>query len=172
MKLFFAVVRWVALLPLSIIMLILAYLLAPILPLVASRQGWLPAWLNWFQTPDNSLDGDAGWKYEHWQRRYRLPGWLAEYVGRVGWLWRNPAYGFDFSVIGFLAEEGATRQVWGDQATDSNKSYVAIAANPSGKKAWQVYIRWQRVRINLGWKLWGWEPPSQHQFVMYFSAWK
>ena len=51
---------------------IAAYILAPVLPLFAEqRDGWLdngsiwgmgprlPTWLNWFMTPDNSLDGDS-----------------------------------------------------------------------------------------------------------------
>lgn len=164
--------RWFVFLPLSLLMLLLAYVLAPLLALCASRAGWLPGWLSWFQTPDNTLDGDAGWKLDHWQWRYRLPQWLGEYVGRVGWLWRNPAYGFDLDVLGFAAAPGAVRKVWGDQTTNSNKSYLALATNPDGKRAWQVFVRWRRLRINLGWKLWGWAPPSQHQFVVYFSAWK
>lgn len=78
----------------SLPLTLLAFIIAPILPFFASKDGWLPKWLFWFQTPDNSLDGDSGWKNEHWQFRYKLPNALGTYVGRVGWLWRNPAYAF------------------------------------------------------------------------------
>lgn len=44
----------------------------------------LKSWLSWFQTPDNSLDGDAGFQAIH------SPSWWS----KVQWLWRNPFYGF------------------------------------------------------------------------------
>lgn len=53
---------------------LLAWVVAPILPMFATMQdGWsdnshyraveprLPWWLGWFMTPDNSLWGDNGW---------------------------------------------------------------------------------------------------------------
>lgn len=79
--------------PVMLLLTAIAFPLALVLPFF-SRGGWLPSWLSWFQTPDNSLYGDDGWKTEHWIWRYKLPSWLATYVGMVGWLWRNPAYGF------------------------------------------------------------------------------
>ena len=81
--------RYFLLLPASITFTLLAYLLAPVLPLFA-KDGWLPRRLNWFQTPDNSIDGDDGWRNEH------LVGW-PRYLKRVFWLWRNPAYGFEWT---------------------------------------------------------------------------
>jgi hypothetical protein len=40
--------------------------------------------LTWFQTPDNSLNGDDGFRTLH------NPCWWS----KVQWLWRNPFYGF------------------------------------------------------------------------------
>jgi hypothetical protein len=94
-------------LPVNMLVTVLGILLASILPAFAvERDGWLnngsewdkgwylPNWLSWFQTPDNSLDGDDGWKTEHWQFRYKLPVKICTYVGRVGWLLRNPGQGY------------------------------------------------------------------------------
>ena len=70
----------------------LAFILAV---LKEDKEGWLDngtqwgvgprlfQWLSWFQTPDNSLDGDHGWQEKH------SHGWWS----RVQWLWRNPFYG-------------------------------------------------------------------------------
>lgn len=44
----------------------------------------LVKWLSWFQTPDNSLDGDQTFQ------SFFPPSWWS----RVHWLWRNPFYGF------------------------------------------------------------------------------
>jgi len=85
------------LVPLSLLLTLLAVLIAPVLPLLASNQeGWLdnhsswglgprlPTWLSWFQTPDNSLDGDATFEANNG----------ISYWAKVKWLWRNPCYAF------------------------------------------------------------------------------
>ena len=88
---------YILLVPISLLTTILALIMAPVLPLLASQQeGWLdnhsswgvgprlPVWLAWFQTPDNSLDGDATFQ--------TLNG--TGYWSKVKWLIRNPAYAF------------------------------------------------------------------------------
>jgi len=96
---------WFILLILSIIIDILGILLCPILPLFSSKDGWLPKWLWWFQTPDFSLDGDGGWQKEHMQWRFNFPPAIATYIGRVGWLFRNHGYSFSWGVLGAPVDE-------------------------------------------------------------------
>lgn len=97
---------WLYTAPLMLVVFISTYPLAFVLPLfVEERNGkldnnttvglgyYLPDWLSWFQTPDNSIDGDQGWREEHMQWRFKFPTKIATYLGRVGWLWRNAAYG-------------------------------------------------------------------------------
>ena len=87
----------------NIFVTLLAIILAPILPLLAKlKQGptnngsdvelgpWLPLWLNWFQTPDNSLYGDSSFQQ-------LFP--KGSYWSMVHWLWRNPAYSFGLRYI-------------------------------------------------------------------------
>lgn len=77
---------------------VLTYPLAPLLALFHSNQiGWcdnatkwavgprLPKLLSWFQTPDNSLDGDRTFEYHFPEKNW----W-----SKTHWLWRNPFYGF------------------------------------------------------------------------------
>jgi len=88
---------YILLVPISLLTTILALIMAPVLPLLASEQdGWLdnhsqwgkgprlPTWLSWFQTPDNSLDGDATFASLN----------PPSYLSQVKWLIRNPAYAF------------------------------------------------------------------------------
>jgi hypothetical protein len=88
---------YLALVPISLILTLIAILLAPVMVLfTVQKDGWLdnhsvwgigprlPTWLNWFMTPDNSLDGD----YTFQQINGR------SYWSKVKWLWRNPAYSF------------------------------------------------------------------------------
>jgi hypothetical protein len=84
---------YIVLVPISLLLTLLAVLLSPILPLFASEQeGWLdngsaigmgkrlPKWLDWFQTWDNSLEGDATFQ------KANPPSYLSE----IKWLIRNP----------------------------------------------------------------------------------
>ena len=107
--------KYIGLAVISFFFTFLAMVLAPVLPLFADGKGWLPHWLWWFQTDDNNLDGD-------------LNGWTTVPVGsywrRVLWLWRNPAYGFDFNVLAILLPPGCSITWTGD---------VNVRNRPQGK---------------------------------------
>lgn len=99
--------RYIVSLALYFVMLVVAILLAPLLPAFAvMRDGpadngnktevgpRLPSCLFWFDTStDNSLWGDTGWRTRHCPK-----GW-STWFGMVRWLWRNPAAGFCWSII-------------------------------------------------------------------------
>jgi len=84
---------YLLLVPVNLVLTLLAILLAPVLPMFSSNAyGWvdngakeefgprLPTWLNWFQTWDNSLDGDASFQALNYP----------SYWSKVKWLVRNP----------------------------------------------------------------------------------
>lgn len=71
--------RWLSFLPASLAFDIFGRLLTPLVVLFADKDGWLPSWLWWWQTPDNSIDGDAG----HLARWGTSTAPLAAYVRRV-----------------------------------------------------------------------------------------
>lgn len=91
---------------------VLTFPLAPLIVLFKeNKEGWLDnakkwgvgprlkSWLFWFQTPDNSLDGDVTFEYHFPEKNW----W-----SRVHWLWRNPFYGF--AVKTFDGSTGMTYQ--------------------------------------------------------------
>ena len=93
---------YLLLVPISLLLTLVAVILAPVLPVFAVQKEWwldnhakrgigpvLPSWLNWFMTPDNSLDGDATFE--------RING--KGYISKVKWLWRNPAYSFSLKYL-------------------------------------------------------------------------
>lgn len=151
----------------SVPITVLALLLAPILPSQAiyrlgylnngSVLGWgyyMPSCLSWFGTFDNDLTGDDGWKKEHWQWRYKLPLPLSDYVGMVGWLWRNPAYGYAVRHL-----DGTTPATWsGDKTIRDNDNARAgwcfVKAGGLFQWTWIKPIGFKRcVRITLGWNI-------------------
>jgi hypothetical protein len=81
---------------------IITYIITPILPLfIEDRYGYLnnqhalgigprlPLWLSWFDTRDNSLDGDL--KFQSVNKE--------SYLSKVYWLYRNSLYGFKWTVL-------------------------------------------------------------------------
>jgi len=96
-------ISYILLVPVSLLLTLIAVIIAPILPLFASNvsgmvdngtsvrlEPRLPKWLSWFQTPDNSLNGDATFE------SLNPPC----YWSQVKWLWRNPAYSFGIQILG------------------------------------------------------------------------
>lgn len=163
-------VRWIALAIVNLFVVVLAYLLAPILPAFAIGRATLPRFLSWFQTPDNPLDGDANFKANVAPFPGEQSGWR-QYVNRIFWLWRNPSYGFDLAVLGFTASKLAAVVKVGPlplAGAPQTGWYFATATNPDGSRAWQFYAVkvWGRCasRVNFGWKLWS--APGLCQFAM------
>lgn len=167
---------WMALSCANLVMLIVAYLCAPFLPLFASNDGWLPKSLSWFQTPDNSLDGDSGWA-EHFTSISN------KYIRRVLWLFRNPCYGFDIAVLG-REVKGSNPSIttYGDPYTGNipiHDGYLIRIIRHEGTPIWQLYfikgysLFGERcIRINLGWKVWhNCTPGSFKQFVLSINPW-
>ncbi|KPC53039.1 DUF7338 family protein [Amantichitinum ursilacus] len=141
---------WLLLLPLDVLMTFAAYLLAPLLPALATDAGWLPRGLSWFQTPDNPLDGDADFSATH--------AATPRYMRRVLWLWRNPAYGFAWTVLAARLVDGASFTFAGDPAVQDRPVFKAGWMWLRSGRYWHWYLVWPSftgrcLRINLGWKL-------------------
>ena len=148
---------YLLLVPISLILTLVAVILAPVLPMLATAQeGWLdnhakwgfgprlPTWLSWFQTPDNSLDGDATFE--------RLNG--ISYWAKVKWLWRNPCYAF---AIRYLMPEYIT-SVSGDKTIKDNDNAKAgwclVHANGLFQFTSVTPIGYSRcIYVNLGWNI-------------------
>lgn len=142
----------------SLPLTLLAVILAPIMPIFTVKKLWwcnnhsyqaiapvLPSWLNWFMTPDNSLDGD-----DTFQKANPPSYWSA-----VKWLWRNPAYSFGLK---YISNKGPS--IWYGDRT--------IKDNDGAKEGWLfvksaglfqfTYVKRigstnRCVYINLGWNI-------------------
>ena len=151
---------YILLVPISILTTLLALIIAPVLPLLASQQeGWLdnhsswgvgprlPVWLAWFQTPDNSLDGD------HTFCVLNPPSYLSQ----VKWLLRNPAYAF---ALRYLVPPYDCR-VSGDKTIKDNDNakagWCTVRANGLFQFTWvkQIGTTGRCWYVNLGWNLRG-----------------
>jgi hypothetical protein len=150
---------YLILVPISLLLTLVALVLAPIMPIFATQQdGWLdnhsvwgigprlPTWLNWFMTPDNSLDGDATFE--------RING--RSYWSKVKWLWRNPAYSFALKYIA----APYTTNVAGDPTIKDNDNAKAgwcfVRANGLFQFTLVAPIGFSRCFLcNLGWNIRG-----------------
>jgi hypothetical protein len=146
---------------LQLLISLVSYPLAPFVSLFCNSDGNLPKWLSLFQTYDNTCDGDDGYKTEHRFFPSNSNG-FQRWVNRTGWLWRNPAYGFDM-LLGADCQVNDTLIISGDKATGDGPYHP-------GSCNWRLYrgtkliaFQWYYVgnfsttkclRVNVGWKLW------------------
>lgn len=176
--------KWLTLLPLMVVVTVLTYPLAFVLPFFAEERqgqinngkqwGWghyLPSWLSIFQTPDNSLDGDYGWQTEHWQWRFQLPKALCTYVGIVGWLWRNPGYG-----VGLIQlPPYASVTYAGNSAVNDSpgvEGYCFVETEGLFQLVWVKRISSSKcLYVNLGWNIKGLinDPQAKYTATYAFS---
>lgn len=164
--------RWFFLLPLSFAMLFIALFLNPAVALFANRAGWLPKWLWWFQTPDYPIDGDPPFQEHHAPFKGEVNA-FQRWVNRTTWLYRNPNYGFDWTVLAYTSKEEETLEIKGTRPLGGELHHNGWYFARQGY-AWQLYIthHWNEThttKINLGWKLWGTNP---HQYVCSLGFWK
>ena len=155
--------------------------LAPLVVLFADKDGWLPRWLWWFQTPDNSLDGDTGWRTQNMPYRPEN-GRYHRWVNRFHWLWRNKLYGFGDSALSVKRPYQCRVLAWGDKLTSDQPNghsgcYKIKWMDGNACKAFQIYYvrrykHWpnQCIRIIIGWKLW--TASDKASFGASFSPWK
>ena len=111
----------------------------------------LPQWLNWFMTPDNSLDGDGAFE------RLNPPS----YWSKVKWLWRNPAYSFALRYI----YTPYTTTVSGDPTIKDNDNAKAgwcyVTANGLFQLRVVFPIGFSRcLYCNFGWNIMGVVDPN------------
>ena len=151
-------IKYLFLVPISLVITLLALILAPVMVLFTEqRDGWLdngsiwgrgprlPTWLNWFMTPDNSLDGD--YAFEQINGR--------SYWSKVKWLWRNPAYAFALVNIGVPY----TTAVKGDKTIKDNdnakEGWCLVHANGLFQFTYvkRIFSSSRCIYVNLGWNI-------------------
>lgn len=153
------IIKWLLLLPLSLLTTLAAWVLCPILPLFADKETHrLPKWAEWASTPYSSLLGDAGHQ-ARWRGR-------PQYLQEVAWIWRNPARVAQMRPpLGFVVEDGDTYYSRGDEQTADNAgghagSVFRWIERDGRPVCFQYYVvhQWgtsdRCFRWNAGWKLW------------------
>lgn len=164
--------RWLLYLAALAVLSLVALLVTPLLPAFAApRLGpvnnnngtavepRLPRWLAWFDTPDNSLLGDSGWRATHG----------GGYGAQVAWLYRNSLYGFKWGPI--AAPMSVDRVIKGDPTINRNNGHYGVLRIAMGD-----YWQWKCVQplgatgycwmINLGWLL---DDAGQQKALFLFS---
>jgi hypothetical protein len=148
---------YIILVPISLLITLLAVLLSPILPVFTQNAyGWLdngakegfgprlPKWLGWFQTWDNSLDGDATFEAAN----------PPSYWSKVKWIVRNPAPTFALKI---LNAPYATSHKGDPTIRDNDNAkagWLLVHANGLFQFVVIIPIGFSRcIYINLGWNI-------------------
>lgn len=147
---------WLALFNL-LMTIFIAYPFAPLMVLLASDQeGWLdnhskrgigprlPWYLNWFMTPDNSLDGDATFE--------NING--VSYWAKVKWLWRNPGYSIGLRYLEAPFETSVLGDVTIKDNDNAKAGWCYVTANGLFQFTWVKSIGFSRCLYwNFGWNI-------------------
>ena len=153
--------RYFLLLPFWLVMEVLGKTLWPLLPVFASPrfgpvdnandyavEPRLPLWLAWFDTPDNSLWGDTGWRTIHCVDKWDT------YWGMALWLLRNSSVGFSRSVLARTVHQEDIKWT-GNPRISPDQNIVGVFKANDGKGTWQykrVFMGFGKcVGLNFGW---------------------
>jgi hypothetical protein len=155
------VVLWFALLIPNAVVVVAAWMLAPVLGLLVNDAGRLPRALRFFEAADNSAFSEPD-HARRWAGRSR-------YRCAVAWFWRNPAYGFSNGI--FAARTSGPVRESGDIWVCDRPLVEGWCLRRTSDGYWHLYVvrRWALdlcLRMNVGWKLMG-EPggPNFGQYV-------
>ena len=143
---------------------ILAFLVVPIALLFCGKESEkLPRWAAWFDDPDYGINGDDGWRGEHFSG-----GKNRTYFARLCWLYRNRIGVFSAKYLGLRVEEidASTVRTQGDALATYNKGQkstecLVTCKMKDGTERFGYYreIRYKGFlsgfycRIYVGWKL-------------------
>ena len=141
---------------------ILQFLVVPIALLFCGTDSEnLPKWASWFDDPDYGINGDDGWRGEHFPNSKNRTYWA-----RLCWLYRNRIGNFSAKYLGVKVEDidANTVRTIGDALATYNKGAkstecLVICKLKDGRERFGYYreIRYGKskwyCRIYLGWKL-------------------
>ena len=157
-------ILYAILVPISLLITLIAVILAPVMPLVGVDKEWwldnhskrgigfvLPTWLNWFNTPDNDLRGDATFQTNNGTGYWQC----------VKWIWRNPAYSFALRYL----NTPYTTEVLGNPAIKDNDNaksgWCLVHANSLFQFRLVKSIGFSRcLYFNFGWNVMGLVDPN------------
>jgi hypothetical protein len=149
-------------------------------PALSDSSGNLPRWLYWFQTFDATLD--AGWQGGYfvasslsWYLRPlalfyftgspgTAPTGLNLFLLRVRWLYRNPAYGFDYFAFGLPFDPSRWR-VLKYVNTPTLSLFIAIG------DGFNIEYAGRLGELKLGWKAWNYWNNGQWKTVPWGPEW-
>ena len=138
-----------------------SFIIVPIILLFCKKEDeHLPKFFSWYDEPNWGINGDYGWKKDHFQEPENRTWWA-----RVRWLWRNRINGYQITKQGYNVEKTdiSTLRVLGDPNATSVKGRadtfcVVRVKNVSQKEYFSLYYekRWCKyfyLRMYIGWKL-------------------
>lgn len=191
------IIRYCISAPISILLTLLTWVLSPILALpifivIENNRQWLMKPVRWFQTHDTAID-------EYWldnyfksnsifknktQKDFIENKWY-QYIGRMFWLCRNPAYGFAHYIFGWESNGKNTDTIIikkGNWDSPESNIKLVLRDNPDSiiftRKSFQLqsqfyFYKKHYLRINMGWKSHtGFTKMMLATFISPFRSWK
>lgn len=170
----YAFLKWLTFLPLSILGVLAAWLVAPICPIFVDRLTWrLPKWLAWASTPHTDLRGDKAHRERFGDRN--------SYLQLMWWVIRNPAVVFQRELLGVTVRYSDDFTYKGDIDARDHGGGWWLSTLRRGRRitAFQFYCFFpygstgKGLRLLFGWKLWeGGVTGEPCQYCNRITIWK
>ena len=138
-----------------------SFVITPIALLFCKKEDeHLPKWLYWYDEPNFGINGDYGWKKDHFPEPTNKTWWA-----RTRWLWRNRINGYQIAKQGYNVEKTdiSTLRILGDPNATSIRGRadtfcVVRVKDISQKEYFALYYekKWCKyfyIRMYIGWKL-------------------
>jgi len=121
----------------------------------------LPSWLKWFDTFDASID--AGWMNGYFTDKYTTstpPSFLLRKWYQIRWLYRNPAQGADYWLLGipFNPDE------WSGILLYSTVNGSLFHAQTQSGFFNTEFTALDKVCLKVGWKAWNYYDVTTYKF--------
>lgn len=144
----------------TIPLIIASYIIVPIALLFCKKEDEnLPKFLKWFDDLNYGINGDGGWKTEHFPEPKNR-----SYLARLLFLYRNRINGFQVLHQGMDVKniDLSTISVQGDTLATYNKgqkdTFCIVRIEANSKKYFSLYyekryLKYFYIRAYIGWKL-------------------
>lgn len=148
------VLKWLDLLPFDMAMKVVGLIAAPFVSLFVDKNGFLPNWLAWFETPDSNMfgyTGDMGFWEDHC---LDTKTWLGRWWVCTLWQWRNTSHGFSVYVLG-VDDRGKELVTKWESGEGDLKKYLKVVDGVGFdfKGSFKYPFIDYRFRWRFGWKL-------------------
>jgi len=167
-----SLLRWIVSIPVSFIVTVFAWIVAPIAPLFAKNYSLKGTIFWWATTPNTDLRGDP----DHQERFHYSNSWFQQ----VWWIIRNPSVNFNREVLGVhVVPTDECIRIGNPKAQDEGGVFFDRVYRDGVVICWMIFVyipypfkKNKAFRMLMGWKTWDFLKKDPLQMTFLIQPWK